>query len=35
MTSRQIVDKMYAGHVIESKGFCFVESNCQKKTLLA
>ena len=37
MTSCQIVDNMYAGHIIESKGFYFGESNCQKKkkTLLA
>ena len=31
MTSCQIVDNMYAGHIIESKGFYFSESNCQKK----
>ena len=31
MTSCQIVDNMYAGHIIESKGFYFGESNCQKK----
>ena len=31
MTSSQIVDNMYAGHIIESKGFYFGESNCQKK----
>ena len=36
MTSCQIVDNVYAGHIIESKGFYFSESNCQKKkTLLA